>query len=72
MRDRLKSVKFSRTIRNLSLCLSLVFFLEFVVLLLGGVLRGTEFLQSSLIFLFLAVAFGFTARYYHARFRNRD
>ncbi len=72
MNDRLKSVKLSRTLRNLCLCLCLVFVVMFLFLLVNSLMPGRRFLLASLIYLVLAGLSGYLAHYYHIRFRNRD
>lgn len=71
MRDRLQSVRFSRSVRNVSLCLSLAFLVESGFLLYNTFVLKHYFLPSSLIFLILAVLSGAMARHYHTRFRSR-
>ena len=72
MHDRLKSVKLSRTLRNVCLCLSLGFLLEFVFLLGNALAPGRRFLAVTLILLLLSALCGYLAYYYHVRFRSRD
>ena len=72
MRDRLKSVRFSRNLRNISFCLSLAFLLEFVFLFYHWLRHGHRFLIQALIFLVLGAAAGLSALYFHGRFRSRD
>jgi len=72
MHDRLKSVKISRNIRNVSLCLSLIFLLEFIILFHSWLLQEHQFLIQALIFLILGAAAGLVALYFHRRFRSRD
>ncbi|HEX7345104.1 MAG TPA: hypothetical protein VF398_12620 [bacterium] len=72
MHDRLKSVKISRNIRNVSLCLSLIFLLEFIFLFNSWLLQGHRFLIQALVFLILGAATGLMALYFHRRFQSRD
>jgi len=72
VRDRLRSVKASRNLRNVFLALSLAFVLEFLYLLYYSLLRGQPFVLSSLIFLLLVVFTSYLAYHYHVRFRKRD
>ncbi len=72
MRDRLTSVKTSRTIRNISLCLCLIFLLEFLFLLIHSLIHGHKIHLSPFIFLFLAALTGYLTYYYHHRFRSRE
>jgi len=72
MHDRLKSVKFSRNLRNISFCLSLIFFLEFIFLFYHWMRQGNRFLLQALVFLILGAAAGLAAVHFHSRFRMRD
>lgn len=72
MHDRLRSVKMSRAIRNVTLALALVLFIEFFILLLGSLLNNLPFNPPTLIFLVLAIIFASIAWYYHGRFRSKD
>jgi hypothetical protein len=72
MHDRLTSVKFSRSVRNVCLALAVVLFLEFFILLLGTFLNHMSFNPRTLVFPALACVFGWLAWYYHGRFRSRD
>jgi hypothetical protein len=72
MHDRLKSVKASRNVRNISLCLSLAFFLEFIILFYNWLMQGHNFLIQAVVFLTLSAVSGYLAFHFHQRFRNRD
>jgi hypothetical protein len=72
MHDRLSSVKLSRTLRNISLALAVVLFLEFFILLLGSYLNNLPFITPTLIYLLLAFVFAWLAWYFHGRFRSRE
>ncbi|RJP78522.1 MAG: hypothetical protein C4524_06460 [Candidatus Zixiibacteriota bacterium] len=72
MYDRLKSVRASRNIRNVSLALSLVAMIEFLFLFYLTMVQGENYLLISLFLLVLSLVTGFLAYYYHGRFRNRD
>jgi len=72
MRDRLKSVRFSRNIRNITFCLSLIFFVEFVFLFYHWLWQGHRFLIQALVFLVLGTAAGLAAVHFHGRFRMRN
>ncbi len=72
MRDRLKSVKFSRNLRNIAFCFSLIFLLEFIFLFYHWLRQGHRFLIQALVFLVLGAAAGLSAMYFHGRFRMRD
>jgi len=72
MRDRLRSLKFFRNMRNVAFCLCTVSLLQSLFLLINFLIWGHNFLISGLSFLVLAIFFGFLAYYYHGRFRCRE
>lgn len=72
MRDRLKSLKFYRAMRNLFFLLSAVCLLEAGFLFVNTIFGGHKFIIQGVVFLILTVILGFVSFYYHSRFRCRD
>ena len=72
MRDRLKSLKFYRAMRNLFFLLSAVCLLETGFLFVNTVFGGHNFTVPAVLFLITAVILGYVSFYYNSRFRCRD
>jgi hypothetical protein len=72
MRDRLKSIKLYRAMRNLFFLLSAVCLLEACFLFFNTIFGGHHFIIQGVIFIILTVILGFVSYYYHSRFRCRD
>lgn len=72
MRDRLRSLKYSRALRNIFLCLCAAFLLESAFLVANYLIGGHPFLAAATLFLALSAASGYLAYYFHGRFRSRE
>jgi hypothetical protein len=71
MQDRLRSLKYSRAMRDICFCLGAALLLESAFLLTNYLIWGHRFLLSGVLFLALATMSGYMAYYFHGRFRRR-
>ncbi|MCX6639157.1 MAG: hypothetical protein NTW14_01575 [bacterium] len=72
MRDRLTSLKFFRNIRNLLVCLFIIFMAESIFLFFNVFVWKHHFIVSAGLFLIAAILSGYLAYYYHGRFHSHE
>ncbi|MFH1862995.1 MAG: hypothetical protein ABH878_09325 [bacterium] len=72
MQDRLRSLKWFRTIRNITFSLSVIFLIEFMILLTNVLIWGRDLLLAALVFLIAAILSGSLSVYSHLRFRSHS